>query len=100
MTGFTQNELLCELKPEMLNQTKRGLPFLGYLLFPHNVRLSQQSKRRFIRKIAYVEAQYHSGAWSEAACQRHALPLLAFTQHADAKKFREKVILPNKGLSS
>ena len=93
IAAYVEEKLSCKLKPPLLNKTVRGLPFLGYLLFPYKTRLTRQSQRRFIRKIKYVEEQYHSGAWSEARCQRHALPLLAFLQHADAKRFQKKIIL-------
>jgi RNA-directed DNA polymerase len=90
---YLRDELKCELKPELLNRVKRGMPFLGYLIFPHHVWLSRRSKLRFIRKWKELDAHYHSGEWSEAVCQRHALPLIAFTAFADAKKFRENVFL-------
>ena len=34
-----------------------------------------------------------TGAWSEADCQRRVLPLIAFTEHADATEFRKNVIV-------
>jgi len=89
---FLTTRLRLRLKPELLNRSDRGLPFCGYIIFPHHIRLSQRSKRRYIKKMRYVNAQYNSGAWDEAACQRHVLPLAAFTRHADAKVFRQKVI--------
>ncbi|MBL7791237.1 MAG: hypothetical protein JNK77_02850 [Saprospiraceae bacterium] len=87
---FVQNYLQCELKPELLNRTERGLPFLGYVLYPEQIRLSQRSKRRFSTKIQDINDKYRSGMWSEAQCQRCALPLIAFTLHADAKSFRKR----------
>ncbi|MCB9267771.1 MAG: reverse transcriptase [Lewinellaceae bacterium] len=90
---YVQEQLRCELKPEILNRTRYGVPFLGYRMLPDHTRLLQGSKRRFIRKFQKIEEKYHSGEWSEAACQRHILPLLAFIRHADTKTFRENVIL-------
>jgi len=92
--AFVQDELLCELKPPSLNRSACGLPFLGYLLLPHQIRLAQRSKRRFVKKWRILDEKYHTGEWSEAICQRHVLPLVAFTAHADAKAFRRNV-LPN-----
>lgn len=97
---YIESLLLCELKPAALNRTQRGLPFLGYLIYPYQVRLSQRSKRRFIRKIHILEQQYESGEWAEAVCQRRVLPLLAFISHADTKRFRENLILQKEGASS
>lgn len=91
--SYIQDELQCELRPEVLNRTRYGLPFLGYRILPDHTRLLQKSKRRFIRKYQAIEEKYHSGEWSEAACQRHMLPLLAFIRHTDTKELRENVIL-------
>jgi len=90
---FVQDKLLCDLKPPLLNCSQRGLPFLGYLIRPQYMALAQRSKRRFIKKMQALDDRYHSGEWSEAECQRHALPLISFTRHADARKFRENVLL-------
>ena len=89
---FTENQLLLTLKPEFLNQTKKGLPFLGYLIYPYYTRLKQQSKQRFIKKYKAIEKAYHTGKSTPAECQRKVLPLIAFTNHADAKKFRSQII--------
>lgn len=89
---FVEMHLQCALKPPLLNYCSRGIPFLGYLVFPYYLRLSQRSKKRFIRKWQDLQEKYDTGAWGEAECRRHALPLLAFTQHADAKYFRKKIL--------
>jgi len=88
---FTSERLKCQLKPEVLGKNKHGLPFLGYLIYPHYMRLSQRSKQRFIKKINLLNQKYHAGAWPEEECQRRVLPLLAFILHADTKKFRKNV---------
>ena len=81
----------CAVKEPQLQRSKHGLPFLGYQVFPYHCRLSQRSKRRFIRKARLIEEKYQSGEWSPAYCQRRMLPLLAFTLHADTKEFRKNV---------
>jgi len=45
---FIARELLLELKPFCLNENRKGLPFLGYLLYNDQVRLAPRSKKRFI----------------------------------------------------
>jgi len=89
---FVHTELRCDLKPEAINRSRSGLPFLGYHIFPHHVRLLQKSKQRFILKMRRIEDGYQSGDWDEAKCQRRVLPLIAFTGHADAKKLRESIL--------
>lgn len=88
---FIESFLTSELKPELLNYTSCGLPFLGYLLFPKKIRLTQQSKRRFIRKAQNVEEYYNVGTWNEEECQRHILPLIAFIRHAHTEGFRKDI---------
>ncbi|MCI5146006.1 MAG: reverse transcriptase [Candidatus Electrothrix sp. AR3] len=90
--NFIQTNLQCDLKPEILSRTKQGLPFLGFRIFPFHIRLLQRSKARFIKKMRYIDVQYHSGAWSESVCQRRVLPLVAFTALADATEFRKNVL--------
>jgi retron-type reverse transcriptase len=85
---YVRHKLLCELKPETLNKTGFGLPFLGYRLYPHQTKLTPLSKRRFVRKMGDLQQKHQSGEWDEATCQRHALPLVAFTRHADARGLR------------
>lgn len=91
--AYIQDELKATLKPELLNRTTHGLPFLGYHVFPHHVRLLQQSKQRFIKKMTLVDSNYHTGHWSEPKCQRHAASLLAFAQHADTNMLRKNLLL-------
>ncbi len=95
--GFVEEKLLCQLKPAQLNRSQLGLPFLGYRVFPHHVRLLQKSKQRFIRKLTDLDHRYESSEWTEATCQRRGLALVAFSQHADALAFRKKVCLQVEG---
>ncbi len=89
---FIKTQLQCNLKPELLNRTQQGLPFLGYRLFPFHIRLTQRSKKRFIKKMQILDLMYESGTWSEDVCQRRALPLISFTDFADSLAFRKKVL--------
>lgn len=97
---FIESRLHCEFKPVLLNRCKQGLPFLGYHVFPHHVNLLQKSKVRFIRKLTRIDENLQRGIWSEETCARHALPLVAFTAHADAKELRKNVLLSLQGQSS
>ena len=90
---YVEKNLLCTLKPQQLNRCNLGVPFLGYRVLPHYIHLLQKSKRRFIKKFNCIDNFYHDGLWSETACQQHIQPLIAFTNHADAKTFRKNVLL-------
>ncbi|MBX2928515.1 MAG: hypothetical protein KF852_11815 [Saprospiraceae bacterium] len=97
ITTYIEGTLHCTLKPVQLQRCRLGLPFLGYRLLPYQTRLLQQSKQRFIRKLNIAEEYLETGEWSQATYQRHVLPLLAFTWHADTEAFRRKVIFQNIG---
>lgn len=88
---FIGERLKQELKPFCLNKNTEGLPFLGYLLYPDTMRLAQRSRKRYIQKIKQYQTWLNSSVWTQKEFQNHATPLTAFTQHADAKAFRQKV---------
>lgn len=73
---FVESKLLGHLKPHQLNRVETGLPFLGYHLFPHHVRLLQKSKQRFIKKMTIVDEKYHNGSLSSTAEKPGTPPFL------------------------
>jgi RNA-directed DNA polymerase len=89
---YLKEQLSLDLKPGQLNKSEKGLPFLGYIVFPYNVKLARRSKRRFIKKMKEIEAFYQAGIWDETECQRKGLSLLAFTTHANAKNWRRIIL--------
>jgi len=97
---FVETQLGSALKPILLKRSATGLPFVGFHIFPYQVRLLQKSKTRFIQKLRLIESNYHSGTWSEAACQRRYLPLRAFISHADSAGFQQKAWHTIQGQSS
>ena len=97
---YVSNRLRCEMKPSLLNRIHHGLPFLGYRLQRNYVRLSQRSKRRFIRRMGDLDANFHSGQWSESECQRRALSLLSVARYANTRNFRKQVLENLQGQSA
>ncbi len=90
---YLEGKLLLDIKEtKCLNYTSSGVSFLGYRIFPHVIKLSKRSRSRFVMKFRSYEKLYLSGIWSEDELVRHMLPLVAFTEHADAKAFRKNVI--------
>ncbi len=85
---FIQNELKLDVKPICMNTIDKGLPFLGYVLFRNGIRLNKNSKKRFARKIVDYQSKVLEGDWSQKDFADHAEPLIAFTQHANAKSLR------------
>jgi retron-type reverse transcriptase len=85
---FISQTLQLRLREFCLNSTDRGLPFLGYLLYPHKTHLTKSSRQRFAAKLAAYAHKLSRNEWTQHEYQLHVLPLLAFTDHAHAKKWR------------
>ncbi|MCC5946345.1 MAG: RNA-directed DNA polymerase [Bernardetiaceae bacterium] len=94
ITHYLQQNLGNQLKPTLLNYTNRGIPFLGYAIFPTYLRLLHKSKIRFIRKYKKAEQELAEGKISQKEYQEKILPLLSFIDKIKHKKFRKSVILP------
>lgn len=88
---YIAEHLKLELKPFCLNAVDRGLPFLGYLLFPGRTRLGAAGKKRFSVKIEDYTVKLQQGYWSQMEYQQHVLPLISFVRYADTLRFRRDV---------
>jgi hypothetical protein len=62
------------------------------LVYPDNIRLGYRSRSRFIKKLNIYENNLKEEIWTQNEYQRHVLPLISFTEHANAKEFRKKII--------
>jgi len=89
---FIRGELALELKTFYLNRCARGLPFLGYIVLPRRIRLSARSRRRYTTRLRHAFEQLDAGEWTQEDFARHANALVAFTEHAEARGFRRKVM--------
>ena len=90
--AFLGERLRLELKPPCMNRGDRGLPFLGYLVYPETIRLNARSRRRFVHGLHACQDALARGSWSQAEFARHVLALVSFTGHANARGFRRKVM--------
>ncbi|MBZ0242014.1 MAG: RNA-directed DNA polymerase [Bacteroidales bacterium] len=90
-TDFIKHQLELSCKPSCINSNVRGLPFLGYVIFPDKVRLNRHSKQRFITKYKHAEKNILSEIWTQADYARHIVPLIAFTRHAQTEQLRRNV---------
>lgn len=88
--SFIESELSLTLKPFCLNSTDKGMPFLGYLLFPKTVLLNNSSRKRFKAKLKQYTYKLNSSEWNQAEYQAHVLPLIAFAKHANMFNLRTK----------
>lgn len=89
ITDYLSEVLDLRLKANIqLNRVERGLPFLGFRIFPAHVRLNTRSKYRFSEKFRECERRYCQGLWSEKDLTAHAEALCAFTSMGDSLAFR------------
>ena len=90
---FLAAQLELELKSNvMLNRTERGMDFVGYRVFPQELRLTRRGKRRFIRKFRRYERELAEGVWTELQVQQRVGSLIAFTLPCRSRGFRRNVI--------
>jgi retron-type reverse transcriptase len=80
INSFLEDTLSLELKPLCLNRTIKGLPFLGYILYPYKIKLSRASRKRFYRKFSLYLHLLFSGKINQKTYQQYVLPLLAFAK--------------------
>ena len=99
--GIFLHDWLClSLKDAtQLNHSAFGIPFLGFRIYPHVVRLSPRSKRRYAQKIACYEHEETAGRLSEAQVARRVSALVSFTKAAEAVGFR-RLFLQRRRVSS
>ncbi len=88
--SFIETKLFLTLKPFCLNSTDKGLPFLGYMLFPKTVLLNNSSRKRFKAKLKQYSYKLNNAEWNQAKYQAHVLPLIAFAKHANTFNLRTK----------
>lgn len=88
--SFIESELSLTLKPFCLNSTDKGLPFLGYMLFPKRVLLNNSSRKRFKIKLKQYTCKLNNAKWNQTEYQAHVLPLIAFAKHANTFNLRTK----------
>ena len=90
---FLTHKLALELKENIqLNRCNRGIPFLGYRVFPRKILFSPKSRKRFRKKFRKYEENWEQDLRTERELARHMEPLVEFTKAAHAKGFRLNVI--------
>ena len=93
LEAFLADKLQLRLKHFLVNSTKRGLPFLGYLLYPDRVRLTRSSRQRFSAKMKLYSRYLQEDSWTQEEYSRHVLPLIAFVRYGDGGGFRRKLMV-------
>lgn len=88
---YAEVELHLTLKPVIIAQSMEGIDFLGYRLFANKIRLTQRSKKRFIRKSICYDGMLERMEWSERKYYEHITPLLSYAMKGYSKRLRRAV---------
>ena len=95
---FVESKLGLELKQEpFINRTRSGMDFLGMRVFPRAVRLGRTSRVRYRRKVKAYGRSFERGEFDEAEYQNRLTSLTAFTEQADARAWRRKILADCEG---
>lgn len=90
---YVHDELCLEHHPVVLNETHRGIPFLGYVARGSGLRLNLRSKRRFTAKMRRLTQELDNDEIDQEEYSMRAGCLLAFIDKADSASFRKKSAL-------
>lgn len=88
---YASEELRLALKPVVVETAAAGVDFLGYRVYGTKLRLTQRSKRRFMRKSREYGRRLAEGEWSERQYYQHITPLLAYASKGYTKGLRRTV---------
>lgn len=89
--AFLTDSLLLKSHEPVMNYTRCGVPFLGYVVFPNYLHLSFASRHRFRRKLRSVSRQFAEEKMTEEQCRSRFASLYSFADKADSVAFRRKV---------
>jgi len=91
--AFLKAELKLELKDNVqINRRDRGMPFLGYRVFPNRLGLGPRARKRFSRKLRGYEQEWRNGEWSEPELAGHMEALLSYVRFADTLPLRKQIV--------
>jgi RNA-directed DNA polymerase len=89
---FVRNELALEMKDKsIVSPTSCGISFLGFRVFPNNLRLSGVKWRRFRRKVFIRERAFLSGEMDEIDLRESVRSMIAHISKTDTLAARQKL---------
>jgi hypothetical protein len=94
---FCAENLELDLKPPCINRSAAGLPFLGFLVLPGELRLTSRSCRRTRRKLKTCLRDLENGRIDEPCAAVIARSLLARTDWAGGARVRRRLMADDFG---
>lgn len=90
--AFVEERLYLRLHNPVVNRCRMGIPFLGYVIYPHYNHLNLRSRRRFRHRLAILTESYMDGGITDDCYHEHLTALYAFVQRAESQSFLRKTI--------
>ena len=75
------------------NRASRGIPFLGFVIYPDRMRLGRSARRRLGRKYALARREFKRGLLTEREFQETCTSLFAHAQFGDDRAWRQALLL-------
>lgn len=88
---YVREKLHLDVHPSVINRSRMGIPYLGYVVYPERLRLNGRSQRRFVHKMAQLHGELEQGHVDEAAYTSRATCLMAFVDKADVGRLKQKL---------
>lgn len=83
---YVEEELHLSLHPAVMNRTRMGMPFLGYVIKPYKMRLTQRSRHRYRHKMRQLAVMTEKGVVSQEYCVLSVQSMMAFVNKATNSK--------------
>lgn len=89
---FLEKELLLALKEKTIGKTVHGVPFLGFLLKPKGIYLSQKKKKRLKGRLTQYRCRLKTKVWSEEEYALHITPVFAHVAISRCRSYCNKIL--------
>lgn len=90
--NYLFERLKLTLHEPVVNSTKRGVPFLGYVVRPSGLRMSTASRHRFRNRQKMLDRLWLLGNISDDKYRQQMQSMYSFIDHADAMHFIKRII--------
>lgn len=91
---FTGDVLKLQLKEKVVKiaPVSEGIPFLGFRVFPHLIRLQRPNLVRFRKKLKKKQRLYREGLITEQEVAQSVGSMIAHIKHANSTMMRRSVL--------
>ncbi len=87
------SELSLALKISQINRVYGGIPFLGYRMYKHTIKLGNVARSRFLKRSNYYRKALEHNIMTEEDVAVRMRALLAFADRADIHALKKKINL-------